>query len=46
MQTVTFRRDYRDRVSALTTVVYRAGATLPVADEVAEAARKAGALKE
>lgn len=46
MQTVTFRRDYRDRVSALTTVVYQAGATLSVADEVAEAAREAGALKE
>ena len=46
MKTVTFARDFKDRVSALSTIVYKAGHTLPVADDVAEAARKAGALKE
>ena len=45
MKEVTFKRDYRDRVDAVTTVVYRSGWTGKVADEVAEAARKAGALK-
>ncbi len=46
MKTVTFTRDFKDRVSALSTIVYKAGATLPVADEVAKAARDAGALKK
>jgi hypothetical protein len=46
MKTVTFRRDFRDRVSTLTTIVYKAGHTLPVADDVAARAKAAGALKK
>lgn len=46
MQNITFAKRFRDRVSNLTTVVYPAGYSGRVADVVAEAARKAGALEE
>jgi len=45
MQTVTFVRAYRHRIDDLRTAKYEPG-TLKVSNEVAEAALKAGALKE
>jgi hypothetical protein len=45
MKQVTFKRQFRDRVNALTTIVYPAGWSGKVADEVAKAAREAKALK-
>ena len=45
MQTVTFAREYRHRLDGLREARYPAG-EMEVSNEVAEAARKAGALKE
>lgn len=44
MKQVKFAKPFRDRVSALTTIRYPAGWQGKVADEVAKAARAAGAL--
>jgi hypothetical protein len=45
MQTVTFVREYRHRIDDLREARYSPG-TLEVSNEVAAAARKAGALKK
>lgn len=44
MKQVKFRKRFKDRVSALTTVVYPAGWQGKVADIVATEAKKVGAL--
>lgn len=46
MQTVIFTREYRHRISELREARYPPNVEIEVTDEVAEAARKAGALKE
>lgn len=46
MQTVTFAREYRHRISELREARYQPNVEIEVSNEVAEAARKAGALKE
>lgn len=45
MQTVTFARPYRHRIDDLREAYYEPG-KVEVSNEVAEAARKAGALEE
>lgn len=45
MQTVTFVKEYRHRLDELREAVYPVG-EMEVSNEVAEAAQKAGALKE
>lgn len=45
MQTVTFAKPYRHRLDALREAVYPVG-KMKVSNEVADAARKAGKLKE
>ena len=44
MQTVTFVREYRHQLDALRTAIYPPG-EIEVSNEVAVAAKKAGALK-
>lgn len=46
MQTVTFAKPYKHKIDDLRTAHYPAGAELEVNEEIAKAARKAGALKE
>ena len=46
MQTVTFAREYRHKIDDLRTAIYPAGAKMTVEDDIAEAARKAKALKK
>ncbi len=45
MPTVTFAREYRHKVDELRTAVYPPGA-MAVTEDIAQAARDAGALKE
>lgn len=46
MQTVTFAREYRHKIDELRTAHYPAGTEMEVSNEVAAAAKKAGALKK
>ena len=46
MQTVTFAREYRHQLSDLREARYPPNVEIEVSNEVAEAARKAGALRE
>lgn len=46
MQTVTFAREYRHKLDGLREARYPPNVEIEVSNEVAEAARKAGAVKE
>lgn len=45
MQTVTFAREYRHKLDDLREAIYPANLEIEVSNEVAGAAKKAGALK-
>ena len=46
MKTVTFAKDYRHPVDALTTALYVGGRSYTLSTDVIAAARKAGALRK
>lgn len=46
MKTVTFAREYRHKLDELRTAIYPADYSGSVSNDVAEAAERAGALKE
>lgn len=46
MQTVTFAREYRHKIDDLREAVYPPNVEIEVRNDVADAARKAGALME